>query len=506
MATADDHLGKGWPLDYAIAALLLLGLPTTPAHAAEETPQSLQKQCDAKNWVACESLGYLYEQGDGVAQSKAKALAVYERACNGGYGKSCTRLAVLEPPPTGDAGGRSAKALQLYTRACELKDGSGCYGLASAYQYGRGVPKDIPRAFKLYEKGCDLEYGDACYELSAMFREGKSVPKNGAKSQVLYDKACELDSILCILEFNETLIPLAEACNKGDAKACAAVGSFHLQGESYLKPDEAEAAPFLERACDGNVPRACADLGWIYQAGEKTPHDYPKAVGLYQKACKAGNVYGCQQLGVMTRNGQGVAKNPAGAADLFRVACNANSIDAPAGCGFLSELYDQGLGVPKDSARASTLRAQACRLGDPYFCKATAPAPAPVVVFAKPAGNGCSVVKVQLGVDTAASVQKDIARRGGSASNGTNNGKPTFNAMSGDYSDVGNNVMAVNYTFGSSGPSASLTGVTIVHHADDRAEFDKMLAARKSATAGAAACKRRIVPNADTWVVYEIYE
>ena len=70
--------------------------------------------------------------------------------------------------------------------------------------------------------------------------------------------------------------------------------------------------------------------------------------------------------------------------------------------------------------------------------------------------------------------------------------------------------MSVNYTFDAAGSAGRLIGVTIVSHASSRTAFDKLLAGRKSATeavvGSASACKLRLVPNADTFYIYEIYE
>ncbi len=483
----------------ALATLLALGFSPLDAGAAEETPQSLQKKCDARDWQACFWLAHRHEEGDGVVKDAAKAGALHEKACNAGYGPSCTTLAFLWDG--GELGSDKAKVVRLTTRACELKDPGGCYFLGRLYDEGSGVPKDSGRAVKLFEQACKGDEGDACMDLYLIFVNGKGVPKDEARANAFYEKGCDLQAFTCVMGFNLTFEPALEQCNAGNANACKTVGGAHLRGEAYLAVDEAKASEFLEKACNGGVPAACADLGWIHDRGKQTPRNVSKAAGYYDKACAGKNAYGCQMLGFLHLMGDGVPKDARRAADLLRTACNANTPDAAAACAVLAESYANGLGVTKDPARAASLHAQACRLGPKESCAVKPDA-------AQPAAAGCSVAKVRLGSDTAASVQRDIARRGGSASSGNNNGKPTLSAMSGDYSDSGAGVMSVNYTFESNGPTARLVGVTIVNHASSKPEFDKLLAARKSASAATVGpqCSLRLVPNADTFYIYEIYE
>lgn len=501
----------------ALAALLALAFSPLNADAAEDTPQALQKKCDAKDWAACKSLAYRYSEGDGVAKDGAKAGALYEKACNAGFGPACTSLAFEWDG--GGLGTDKAKVARFATRACELEDAGGCYYHGRLLKEGDGVPKDLVRAARLLEQACNGEEGDACMELYLMLANGEGVPKDEARANVFYEKGCDLQSFICIMGYNLTFEPAIKQCDGGDARACYIVGTAHLRGEAYLTADEAKAREYLLKSCDGGFADACSELGWVYHHGKQSPKDATKAAGYYQKGCAGGDPYGCQQLGVLHLIGEGVAEDNGKAVDLLRRACNANKPAVAFACALLAKSYEQGSGVPRDPARAASLHAQACRLGEKESCAAKAaaspagPRPKPVVAAppaATPASPACSVAKVRLGSDTAAIVQRDIARRGGSASPGMNNGKPTLNALSGDYSDIGVDVMSVNYTFDAAGTSGRLIGVTIVNHASSRTAFDKLLAVRKSAAEAvvgtASACKLRLVPDAGTFYIYEIYE
>lgn len=490
---------------HAFIAVALMALLPEGARAQTRV-QELTRECDAKNWQSCVLLGFRYRDGEGVPKDPVKAGALQEKACNAGYGGGCVSLAFLWED--GALGDDVAKVIRLRIRGCELKDGSGCHHLGQMYLTGEGVTQDVARAIKLYEQACDeLEDGDSCMELHFMLEKGDVIPRDKKRSDAYYERGCDLEALLCVMAFNGYLNPLEDSCEKGGLASCLEVGHMHLSGEAYLKVDEAEASKYFQKACDGNLADACATLGWVFDYSKQTPRNPAKAVANYQKACTGKYAYGCQMLGIHYLRGDGVPMDERRAADLLRTACNVNIDQVADSCWLLAVLYAEGAGVAKDPARAAVLNAQACRLGKEDVCAAHFAAP----IAAKPANTGCSIVKVQLGTDTFASVQSDIKRRGGDASGGTNNGKRVLNAMSGDFSDIWPAVMNVGYTFDGEDASARLIGVMIVTHANTNAEFDKLRAARQAASAAVvkaagATCATRLVPNADTWFVHEFYE
>lgn len=134
-------------------------------------------------------------------------------------------------------------------------------------------------------------------------------------------------------------------------------------------------------------------------------------------------------------------------------------------------------------------------------------------------------VREQLGIETVASVERDIKARGGSA--GTlragSQSTATLSAMSGDYSDVGPYVTAVNYEFDGTGSAARLVAVTVVHSFGVFGDaYGKLAAERKAVLAqdfgvlqmksatefGGAAGRYELVlfENPDTGYLYEKYQ
>jgi hypothetical protein len=162
---------------------------------------------------------------------------------------------------------------------------------------------------------------------------------------------------------------------------------------------------------------------------------------------------------------------------------------------------------------------------------ATAQAPASTSASAvaatatnKSASGAFSILNVQLGVDSIASVERDIKARGGDPlSRPGDPGNPyAVSTLSGDYQDYGTHVSAVNYFFDASAPAGKLISVMIVIHAFSAPEYDKLLAERKAAAsklvgtlqqksateflAAGAKCQLRLVANPGTFYIRETYE
>ena len=153
---------------------------------------------------------------------------------------------------------------------------------------------------------------------------------------------------------------------------------------------------------------------------------------------------------------------------------------------------------------------------------AAAQAP-PATSAAKPANANCKIAGVQLGVDTIASVERDIQARGGSLPSVRSGGRGfMMSAMSGDYQDAGTDVAAVNYEFDAAGPAGRLVALTIVNKANTGPGYETLLASRKAAAAAIAGplqqksatelvasgpgCQLRLLPNADMSIIYEVYQ
>jgi TPR repeat protein len=86
-----------------------------------------------------------------------------------------------------------------------------------------------------------------------------------------------------------------------------------------------------------------------------------------QKACGEGDAKSCFDLGVMYEGGVQVAKNKAKAAEFYRKACDAGSAG---GCFALALMYKWGKGVAPNKAKAAEFYQKACDAGLAVACDA----------------------------------------------------------------------------------------------------------------------------------------
>ncbi|MCM2311236.1 MAG: tetratricopeptide repeat protein [Steroidobacteraceae bacterium] len=308
-------------------------------------------------------------------------------------------------------------------------------------------------------------------------------------------------------------------CARGSAQACYWLADKYATGKGVPK-DEATSARLYEQACQGKLLIGCTLLGMQISTGQGVPQSYERATTIWRNACDAGEPNSCTMLGAMYELRR-VPKDPATAAVYYQKGCNGGHGD---GCTQLSKLYRSGLGVPQDAAKADELWQLGCKRGSSHCEQGQPPAGTSTAAkSAKPASATCKVARVQLGVDTVASVERDIQARGGSPGSvrAGSQGIATRSEMYGDYRDVGTNIMAVNYDFDSAEPTGRLIAVRIANHANSGPDFEKLLAERKAALAAVAGplqqksatefvasapgCQLRLLPNPGTYFIHEVY-
>ncbi|QOY54018.1 sel1 repeat family protein [Candidatus Sulfurimonas marisnigri] len=183
-------------------------------------------------------------------------------------------------------------------------------------------------------------------------------------------------------------------CNQGNLEACNKLGNLYNSGMG-VKQDVAKSIELFSRACQGNIPYACTNLGIKYRVdflGVKK--DNAKAVEYFSKACSMGDSNGCHRLAVMYYDGIEVEKDYSKAVKLYEKACNSvygsiscysvvkicnldNSIkesyidlassytkscekDDMQGCFKLGQWYDKGIGVERNTSKAMELYEKSC--------------------------------------------------------------------------------------------------------------------------------------------------
>jgi hypothetical protein len=123
------------------------------ALAADESAELSEKACAANHLESCDVLGQQRLLDHRSPESQSKARAAFTKACEGGYGESCLKLAKLVRKEEGPAAEKQIVA--FLERACSGGSDRGCIDLGERAL--SGVPSDREVALKWFAKACALD-------------------------------------------------------------------------------------------------------------------------------------------------------------------------------------------------------------------------------------------------------------------------------------------------------------------------------------------------------------
>jgi len=186
---------------------------------------SLKPLADKGHPGAQSNLGYMYENGLGVAIDLSEAARWYRMAAEQGDPYSQTRLGYL-------------------------------------YEKGLGVPRDDALAAQWYAKAAFAGDQTGQSNLGIMYRDGRGVARNYKEAEKWFSLAAE----------------------QGSAWALMNVGLLYTHGGDGLPLDYVKAIDFFHKAAEGGDPDALYDLGWVYEQGLGVPADRQRAIEWYSKA------------------------------------------------------------------------------------------------------------------------------------------------------------------------------------------------------------------------------
>jgi TPR repeat protein len=213
---------------------------------AQDDAKELESNCDAGNLDACVKLGEMFTSGpayDNVPQDYARAVSLFQKACDGGISEGCNELA-------------------------------SCYDSRDrCYRSGKGVQEDLPHAASLYEKACAGESADGCFDLGRAYADGRGVPQDYTRASSYFELTCSL----------------------GGGSGCRRLTELHHPQEGVLK-DTARWAAFVEKSCGPTWGNICLKLGLAYDLGLWVPKDSDHATELFKKGCFWENKESCNLI------------------------------------------------------------------------------------------------------------------------------------------------------------------------------------------------------------------
>ncbi len=266
-----------------------------------------ERMCNEENnGLACSNLGYAYLEGRYIELNRARALALFERACSYGEGYGCNNLGGMLLVGSG-VPADPKRGLQLAVRACYAEPKL-CGNAAVAYRDGIGTPVNRARSVELFSRGCISGVADECADVAIAYSNGHGVPKNVARAAELNDISCRGGHMhACASLASDYLYgkgvdkderhaaQLARyACERGKAPfGCTMFGVMMISGEGGLMQDRARGYDLMKWGCENDARGAnCAVLGEVYRV-EGQPSE---AQWYFKRSCEAGWQDGCDRM------------------------------------------------------------------------------------------------------------------------------------------------------------------------------------------------------------------
>lgn len=137
-----------------------------------------EELCEGGDMQACVHLGHnLVHGGPSPSGRKSddprsvRSAAAYRKACEAAVADGCCGLADAYRFARGVVADKR-QAVALYERACDGGSGMCCFSLGNAREFGiLGLEADPVGAGEAYEAGCRIDYDAACEALKELRRE-----------------------------------------------------------------------------------------------------------------------------------------------------------------------------------------------------------------------------------------------------------------------------------------------------------------------------------------------
>jgi hypothetical protein len=163
------------------------GTPSPDWVDSFEKTKVLAEQGDAK---AQALLGARYDEGEGAAKDKAKAVKWYRKAAKQGIAGAQVNLGVMYLKGEGVAQ-NSTEAAKWFRKAAEQGTADAQSKLGVMYYMGEGVPQDKVEAAKWLRKAAEQGEVTSQYNLGLMYAKGEGVTKDVFESFEWIFKAAE---------------------------------------------------------------------------------------------------------------------------------------------------------------------------------------------------------------------------------------------------------------------------------------------------------------------------
>ncbi len=250
------------------------------------------------------------------------------------------------------------------------------YATGLAYQYGKGVPKDLEKAREYYEKAAKQGHDQAKNNLGRLLENGwEGVEPNQTRAVELYKDAADkgnMDAqfnygyvLTCGIGVEKNLAEAAKyyekAAKQGHGQAKNNLGRLLENGREGVEPNQARAVELYKDAADTGNMGAQFNYGYVLSCGIVVQKNLAEAAKYYEKAAKQGHDQAKNNLGRLLENGwEGVEPNLPRAVELFKDAADTGNMGAQFNYGYVLSC---GIVVQKNLAEAAKYYEKAAKQG-----------------------------------------------------------------------------------------------------------------------------------------------
>ena len=258
---------------------------------------------------------------------------------------------------------------KLYTQA-KAGDVEAMCDLSKLFYYGEVIEKDLKASFAWAEAGAKLGSARCINSLGVHYSEGIVVPKDEARALAYYKSAADagfvvaqrnLGTIYLYGKMGQDKNPsLAKdwytlSAKQGDITSQQQLGFLLLNGSNGVKADPSSAFNWIIMAAQQNDPWSQMMAGNMLAQGNGTNKNLSMAVNWWSKAAAQGQTGAQVILGISLVNGTGIEKDAKlGITWLEKAAAQHEALPADLGAAHaaLAQVFQKGLGVPENAAKA----------------------------------------------------------------------------------------------------------------------------------------------------------
>ncbi len=122
-----------------------------------------KEACKRNQYLSCSHLAIIYEEDKLVKQDMKKAEKLYIKACGGDDAFACHNVAVIYAKKDNKA--LKKIALAFYEKACRGGYAKSCVYMGRHYRDSHTLLQDYEKAREMFQLGCDLNNALSCKEV-----------------------------------------------------------------------------------------------------------------------------------------------------------------------------------------------------------------------------------------------------------------------------------------------------------------------------------------------------